>query len=297
MALTVSDSASNRPEQIANAAEVLRTSKQRREVFKAIYKSKKQPKNLQDIQTSTSLSEVRILQLVKDLEDEHLIQVKIDKKDKRRVYYKVPFVNKNRVNILNLAENKKKLDSFSTKSKPVVHAVQKVKLFLPKKIVDIKMITIDDIESFKKVRNIDASTVSIKPIIESDFKSGIQKILGETGVFTDWGGEKNDLHTTHFRLDKKRTAVAFAFKGKGKTIKTLRIKDMGKNGDQIPRLFQSTSLVYLLQYWSYIDESVLELMEQLAIAKSATQSHRIYYGVIDGIDSQRIITAYAEEFK
>jgi len=72
---------------------------------------------------------------------------------------------------------------------------------------------------------------------------------------------------------------------------------MGKNGDQIQRLFQSPGEVFLLQYWSQIDDSVLEQMQMAAKVKSYSDGKKIYYGVIDGQDSTRIIQAYPKEFR
>ena len=132
---------------------------------------------------------------------------------------------------------------------------------------------------------------------EDKFKKGIKKILGEKGKFQDWGGEKNDLYTTRVKIDGKRVATAFAFKGPGKRGK-LTPKMMGKNGDQIQRLFASGAAdVYVLQYWAQIDESVVEQMKALATARSATERKKIRYGVIDGIDSARIIKAYPRAFR
>ena len=136
----------------------------------------------------------------------------------------------------------------------------------------------------------------IKKITESNFKNGIRKLLGETRNFKDWGGEKNDLLSTNIKLKGQRKTVAFAFKGKG-TTGILNIKKMGKNGDQIPRLFKSASQVFIIQYWNNIDETVIDLMKSLAISLSAIENKKIYYGIIDGLDSQRIIQAYPKYFE
>jgi hypothetical protein len=72
---------------------------------------------------------------------------------------------------------------------------------------------------------------------------------------------------------------------------------MGKNGDQIQRLFASGAVAYFVQYWDQIDESIVEQMKSLAIARSATERQKIYFGVIDGVDSARIIRAYPRAFK
>jgi hypothetical protein len=71
---------------------------------------------------------------------------------------------------------------------------------------------------------------------------------------------------------------------------------MGKNGDQIQRLFQSTAEVFFVQYWQEIDESVLDQMKQLAIAKSLMDGRRVWFGIIDGQDSNRLYRAYQKRF-
>jgi len=72
---------------------------------------------------------------------------------------------------------------------------------------------------------------------------------------------------------------------------------MGKNGDQIQRLFRAPAEIFLVQHWSQIDESILDLMKNLAISKSLNeQGKTIYYGIIDGQDTQRIMAAYPQHF-
>ena len=72
---------------------------------------------------------------------------------------------------------------------------------------------------------------------------------------------------------------------------------MGTNGDQGLRLFQEDADVFLVQHWREIDPSVVDLIRNLAVARSAMTGHRIYYGTIDGDDSIRIRLAYPKHFK
>jgi hypothetical protein len=157
----------------------------------------------------------------------------------------------------------------------------------------VRSITVDDIESFKAVRKIKSATAS--PLSEATFKAGIRKTLREPGVFKDWGGERNDLYTTRVRHMGRRRRAAFAFKGPG-TKGKLTPGKMGKNGDQIQRLFQVPADIYLLQYWGQIEDSVPELMNLLAIATSIKESREVIYGTIDGVDSNRLAAAYPKAF-
>jgi hypothetical protein len=71
---------------------------------------------------------------------------------------------------------------------------------------------------------------------------------------------------------------------------------MGKNGDQIQRLFGAPAEVFLVQYVGQISDSVVSLMQQLAIAKSVLAGQEVWYGVIDGQDSNRLYLAYPKSF-
>ncbi|HEV2173482.1 MAG TPA: hypothetical protein VGR71_07945, partial [Nitrospira sp.] len=123
----------------------------------------------------------------------------------------------------------------------------------------------------------------------------VAKLVGETGRFSDWGGEKGDLFTTRLMMGGKRFAAAFAFKGRGRSGE-LTPALLGKNGDQIQRLFTNEAEVFFVQYWDRIAESVLTRMSAAAIAKSYATGKRIYYGIIDGSDSSRLIAAYPSAF-
>lgn len=103
------------------------------------------------------------------------------------------------------------------------------------------------------------------------------------------------MFSTRVKIRGKRINAAFAFKGRG-TKGKLTPKAMGKNGDQIQRLFNSPAELFLIQYWDSIDESVIEQMKNFAIAKSVSEGKRIYYGIIDGYDTQRLIEAYKKYF-
>lgn len=108
---------------------------------------------------------------------------------------------------------------------------------------------------------------------------------------------RHDLYTTRLQIKGRRRAAAFAFKGPGKKIKKLTPAHLGKNGDQIQRLFQSAADCFLVQYWRPIDEAVLEQMKLWAYSKSLMEDREIFYGIIDGRDSSRLILAYPANFK
>lgn len=293
MTLSVSDIRSNPNDQIAHAARVLGRSQHCKAVFEAIYKGKKKIKAVKEIEKITRLRRIRILQEGKKLANNSI--VKQTKLNREIAYQQDVFYLQNKKRIISLAGNKSKLEKFPTKINPKLNNTS-IKITLPKRVVNIKQLFIDDIDSFsfvKRIRNIKEQN---SPIEEKKFKKGIQKIIKEKGKFTDWGGEKNDLFTTRIKIKNKRISAAFAFKGQG-TKGKLTPKLMGKNGDQIQRLFNSTAEAFLVQYWDTVNESVIEQMKSFATAKSALENKKIYYGVIDGQDTQRLLTAYATYFK
>jgi hypothetical protein len=132
-------------------------------------------------------------------------------------------------------------------------------------------------------------------ISEKAFKAGILTLIGDKGDFQDWGGEKNDLYTTKLKFKGKRRAVAFAFKGPG-TQGILTPRKLGKNGDQIQRLFLGAAEIFIVQYHAQIDQSVIEQMVAFATMNSVRERRRIWYGVIDGDDTNRLVAAYPRAF-
>lgn len=291
MPIEVSDVRSNPQDQIAHAAMVIGRSEHCRKVFSAIYEGKKKIKTISEIVQLTSLPRIRVLQEAGKLSNN--IIVKKTKVDGELAYEKDAFYSQNKRKILRLAGNKKALDKFPTKINPRFGNVT-LNVSLPKQLINIEKITVDDIDSFSSVRKILENQKPL-PIDEKKFKQGLQKIINEVGTFQDWGGELNDLFSTRLILKGERKDVAFGLKGKGMTG-PLTPKKMGHNGDQVQRLFRSNAEIFLVQYWNKIDESIIEQMKNFAIAKSAVEGKKIYYGIIDGQDTMRLIQAYPDCF-
>lgn len=294
MSSTISNPSGDRNDKIANAAKVIGNSKQTEAVFKAIYTNKKKIKTVRDIIISTGIeSNVRVLQIGKKLYAEDMIN--IINFNKRTAYEKIDFYTHNIKKIIQLSNDKKKLNKFPTKTNPQTQS-HSIKISFPKKIINIKEIMIDDFENFSKIKKIKIAPSIFKPLEENKIKLGFQKLMNEKGKFTDWGGEINDLFTSRIILKGKRRTVAFAFKGKA-TKGILTPKKLGRNGDQIQRLFKSPCEIFIIQYQGQVDPSVYEQMRIFAIAKSVTDGTKIYYGVVDGQDTSRLLQAYPTKFK
>ena len=207
-------------------------------------------------------------------------------------YSKDKFYKTNRSKILRMVNNPSKLTKFPTKINPAVNIVKTIIRDLNRK-PKIQEDFIDDIDSFKAVRKVKSVARYVR-IKETEFKRGIQKIIGQPGKFQDWGGEKNDLLTTRLYLGGRRIAVAFAFKGVGMTGELTPAK-MGKNGDQIQRLFESDAQIFILQYWAAISERIREQVRAFATITSLQRREKIYYCLIDGVDTARLIQAYPKQ--
>jgi hypothetical protein len=294
MTIETTDVRSSPKEQIVHAAEVIGRSEARRKVFEEIYRGKRSVKTVDEIALKTGLARIRVLQEALVLYKNRIMGR--TKASGKLAYVKDDFYSQHIKKILRLAKNKRARENFPTKWTPRTSTVV-INLPIPRKAIDAKQLTIDEIDSFEKVATVQlAPDVDNLPLLEKVFKKGLQKILGEQGEFTDWGGEGDDLFSTRMLLNGKRINVAFGLKGRG-TKGKLTPKKMGKQGDQIQRLFRAPAEVFLVQYWNQIDESVLEQMKLFATAKSALDGKRIYYGVIDGQDTLRILQSYKESFE
>lgn len=292
MPIEVTDVRSSPRDQIAHAAQVIGGSEHRRKVFIAIYRGKRKVKTVSQVVKLSDVRRIRVLQEAGVLANNKIVHK--TKVGKELAYEKDPFYSQNKEKILRLAGNKEELDRFPTKFNPR-HEVS-ITITVPKKMVKVKQLTVDDIDSFSKVRMVRLSPGDgIRPVDEEEFKEGLKKIIGEKGVFQDWGGEPNDLFSTRVVLNGKRVSAAFGLKGKA-TKGILVPKKMGKRGDQLQRLLATPGDVFLVQYWGQIDESVVDQMRKLATAKSWSEGRVIYFGIIDGQDTQRIIAAYKDCF-
>jgi hypothetical protein len=295
MPLAVVDHSSNVADNIAHAAKVVGRGAGRRAVFDAIYTGKKQIKTAKEIAQTTKLKEMRVLQEGKKLSANHIVTA--TKVGKYTAYQKIDFFHHRKKQILDLGASERKLAAFPTKVNPVSKGNNAVRVSVQLRIPQIKHkahhLTVDDIDNFSAVASIgglDNSKMS-----ETTFKNGIAAILGERGPFKDWGGESRDLSSTRVGVDGSRRIAAFAFKGPGQTGRLTPGK-MGKNGDQIQRLVRCPAEVFIVQYWAQIDDAVIEQLKALVTLKSYLENEQLWWGVIDGNDSARLIAAYPAKF-
>lgn len=288
LAHRVSDKASNKPENIQHAMQVLGRSADRRKVFEAIYFGKTKAKTIMELAEITGLTAKRVAEEANRLAQNEV--ARRTKKDGKLAYAKDPFLANYKAKILSHVGKPEKIAAIRTKRSNGVRHTEILKLKVISRSFSVQKVTVDDVENFAAVRSVPQASV-VKRRYERDIKSLFKKVIGETGSFKDWGGEINDLYTTRVRIGEKRYHAAFAFKGKG-TKGKLTPRQMGKNADQIQRLFQTVAQVFFVQYTGQVDQSVADQMQTYATVKSIHTGDTIFYGIIDGQDTERMFAAY-----
>jgi hypothetical protein len=153
---------------------------------------------------------------------------------------------------------------------------------------------IDQIDSFTKAQTnqgklTKASLAPLKSVSEANLKAAFAEIIGEPMVPKDWGGETSDLFSSRVLLDGQRISTAFLFKGPAK-FHPMTPADLGKNGDQIGRLFNEPADLLVLQHCHEITPPVRKQMR--AYAQQMGNPRR--FCIIDGYDTLRILEAYGK---
>lgn len=282
-------------ETIQKIATELSTSDRKYRVFQAVYSGGNKPKDAAALAEATSLTEMVVLQLATPMAHQQYFE-KL-KHDGRVAFKKYQHINAVRDKIFRLAKNpgqlKKHLSSRTPRQTILVQVDSRKRTE-----ISVREVFIDDIEELKDVRSLKpANLPAMNPprLPEKIFKYGVASALGNTGKFQDWGGEKNDLYTSHVTIGARRISTAFAFKGPA-TAPPLTIAKLGKNGDQIPRLFSTTAEAFFVQFEGEIEEAVKSEMLTHAIRKSHETGKEILYGLIAIEDSHRLRAKYAQDF-
>ena len=128
---------------------------------------------------------------------------------------------------------------------------------------------------------------ALKSIPEADIKRAFAEIIKEPTIPKDWGGEQSDMFTTQVSVQGKQLSAAFAFKGPAK-FKPMTMADLGKNGDQINRLYMEPADILFLQHCHEITPQVRTMMR--AFANQAGNLRQ--YCIIDGYETYRILRTY-----
>lgn len=152
---------------------------------------------------------------------------------------------------------------------------------------------VDDIDSFalvKKVRPNEVASIVPVSLSEKYVKQSLADIIGERFVPKDWAGEKSDLYTTQVVLRGKRVDAAFLLKGP--SVDVLTIGGLGTRGNQVLKLTKEPATLFVVQHVGKIESDVIEHLESEVTKQSKVRGVKVYYCVIDGTDTARILKAY-----
>ncbi|MBT8226141.1 MAG: hypothetical protein HKP61_06450 [Dactylosporangium sp.] len=130
----------------------------------------------------------------------------------------------------------------------------------------------------------EAESEAVLRVPEGTVKRAFAELLGEPYVPNDWGGERSDLYTSRVFARGRQMSAAWLFKGPG-FPRAMDVKALGKNGDQIDRLFTEPAELLVLQHCHQIKPSVVGMMD----AYAHDVRHPRFYMIIDGADTGRIL--------
>jgi hypothetical protein len=297
MVINVSDNASHRKDQIENLTELLTNAPTRQALVKAVNFGKKRLKSVGELAAKLSITPKRVTEIGKPLVNHAFTQERILEHGRMTTAYAKFDRHRDVKEALKQANDKKRRDAYHTKSNPkITVAGQIITIKAPFK-PRVYSLSVEEVKEFQKVKSVKNIPAELSPprLPEAIVKKGIVKLLGEKLDPKDWGGELDDIFTTRATIKGKRRRAAFALKGPAKKG-PLVPKMMGKNGDQIQRLFSSPAQAFFVQYEGEIKESIVDLMARLAMAKAVTETE-VYYGVIDLTDTYRLRLAYPREFE
>lgn len=130
----------------------------------------------------------------------------------------------------------------------------------------------------------EAELDAVLHVSEEKVKRALAGLIGESDVPKDWGGERSDLYTSRVFARGRQVSAAWLFKGPGYP-RAMDVKALGKNGDQIDRLFTEPAELLILQHCHQIKPSVVGMMDAYAHDARRPRS----YMIIDGADTGRIL--------
>lgn len=184
-----------------------------------------------------------------------------------------------------------------------LRALNKIRLESLPEYTDLPLdarLYVEDIDSFRKVRDVNPSTVAgvlskdgYLDQSEDSVQTALERILDVPFHKKDWGGEVNDLYTANVVVNGKRHETAFLLKGNGLKKKVMEIKDCGKNGDQLLRLFNSPAKLFVVQFVGNISEAVISDVDG-KVRQARSEGRDACYCIMDGQDTARVLRAYGE---
>ncbi len=158
----------------------------------------------------------------------------------------------------------------------------------------------DCIDSFAAIRAVPVKRdqkdlALLRRVSELDVKTAFAEIIGEPTIPKDWGGEQSDLFS-EVVVGGERIAAAFIFKGPAQFM-PMTLAQLGKNGDQIGRLFCEPADILFLQHCHEVTPAVRGAMrayaQQIGNPRLFCIVARLFC-IVDGYDTLRILQAYGK---
>lgn len=134
----------------------------------------------------------------------------------------------------------------------------------------------------------EAESKRMTMVPEETIKELICRLLGEHSVPRDWGGEESDVLSANLVVDGRRHVGAFLLKGPAR-FHPMKPTDLGKNGDQLYRLFNIPAQIYVIQHCHAIGAAVRKQAEAFALARSFVAPCQIVF--MDGLTTARLLRA------
>ena len=159
----------------------------------------------------------------------------------------------------------------------------------------LETITIDEIDSFAKVREITAGEVKAysQPlkVNERVIKHCIHRILDDPYIDDDHGGERADVVSDRVILRGRRTPTAFMLKGPS-VPGPLYGSKAGRRGDQVVRLLEVRASLSVIQHVADIPSETFDQLRYGVIALRSAGVPGALACKCDGVDTARLLRAY-----
>ncbi|WP_323517469.1 hypothetical protein [Xanthomonas nasturtii] len=137
-----------------------------------------------------------------------------------------------------------------------------------------------------------ASEFSVmRGVPEQSVKELLCQLLGEPGIPNDWGGEESDVFSANLGVNGRRQTAAFLLKGPSR-FHPMKPTDLGRNGDQLYRLFNIPADVFVIQHCHSIGPAVRKQALAFALQRSFTAPCRVLF--VDGMTTARLLRAHGE---
>lgn len=132
---------------------------------------------------------------------------------------------------------------------------------------------------------------AMRSVPEQAVKELLCRLLGEHSVPNDWGGEESDVFTANLAVKGRRMTTAFLLKGPSR-FHLMKPTDLGRNGDQLYRLFNIPADVFVVQHCHNIGAAVRKQALAFALQRSFVAPCRVLF--IDGLATARLLRKYGE---